>query len=147
MQAATVTARMGDFLNRELDLKIDEVHYWSDSVVTLRYIKNTTKRLKTYLANRKQEILDTTSPDQWHHCPTKDNPSDVASREVLGHQLTKTKWFTGPEFLMKNKTEWPGLDEDIRDIDDDDPEVKREQVVASIFQSCEHPIIMDLVEK
>ena len=66
---------------------------------------------------------------------------------MLGHQLTKTKWFTGPEFLMKNKTEWPGLDEDIRDIDDDDPEVKREQVVASIFQSCEHPTIIDLVEK
>jgi hypothetical protein len=82
LQAATVAARVDRFIRRELNLpcSLDKVEFWTDSTIVLGYIKCTDKRYKTYVAYRIEEIHDSSEPHQWRHCPTKQNPADLASR-------------------------------------------------------------------
>ncbi|XP_064629286.1 uncharacterized protein LOC135488575 [Lineus longissimus] len=80
LQAAVVASRVDRLIRRELDVEVDRVVFWTDSRITLQYIRNESMRFKTYVANRVTEIRDSSRPDQWRHVPGKDNPADDISR-------------------------------------------------------------------
>ena len=40
LNAATLAIRLHRFIIKEIDLPIEDVHFWSDSTLTLQYIKN-----------------------------------------------------------------------------------------------------------
>jgi len=54
--------------------------------VVLAYLKNETKKIHVFVANRVKTILDVSSKDQWHYVESKNNPADDASR---GLSITK----------------------------------------------------------
>ena len=56
LQAAVMAVRLSATLLKELDLAIQKVFYWSDSMTTLQYIHNQTRRFHTFIANRVAEI-------------------------------------------------------------------------------------------
>ncbi|XP_028416310.1 uncharacterized protein LOC114540230 [Dendronephthya gigantea] len=64
LQAAVLAARMGKSIKRELELDIKRVFFWTDSMITLSYINNETRRFQTYVSNRIAEIHELTSPEQ-----------------------------------------------------------------------------------
>ena len=76
------------------------VIFWTDSMITLNYINNETRRFQTYVSNRIAEIHELTLPEQWRHCPGNENPADDASRglEMSLFQQNK-RWLSGPAFL------------------------------------------------
>ncbi|KAF8796587.1 hypothetical protein HNY73_000946 [Argiope bruennichi] len=52
------------------------------------------------VANRVKEIQSLTNKDMWHHCPGKDNPSDLLTRGISADSLLNCeKWWNGPSFL------------------------------------------------
>lgn len=52
------------------------------------------------MANRVQEIHNSTKPEQWHYVGTDSNPAAAASRGLTAHQLTHgLLWLKGPEIL------------------------------------------------
>ncbi len=51
-------------------------------MISLQYIKNTTSRFQTFIANRVAEIHEISSPEQWHHDPGVSSPADDGSRGV-----------------------------------------------------------------
>ena len=55
---------------------------WTDSAVALSWIRSESRSLKPFVANRVSSIQELTDNDQWHHIEGKDNPADLASREV-----------------------------------------------------------------
>lgn len=55
--AAVLAVETADFIQNELDLKFDSVHFYTDSKVVLGYICNETKRFYMYVHNRVQGIL------------------------------------------------------------------------------------------
>ena len=75
----------------------------------------------------------------WHHVPTDDNPSDMATRsKTLKPDLDKSQlWFEGPEWLKGPESAWPQINIDTQTLDDD-PEVK---IIAHV-SVCDvaHPI-------
>ena len=80
LTAAVLSMKMACLLKKELVINfVDEV-FWTDSKVVLGYIANAVKRLKTFVANRVQQIKKKTDVQQWHFIPTKENPADDASR-------------------------------------------------------------------
>jgi hypothetical protein len=132
LTAATIAAKMDVMLKRELDLPIDQSHFWSDSMIVLQYISSETKRFHTFVANRISLIRDISSPGQWHHVRTHLNPADDASRGLPAGDLNSPRWLFGPDFLREEQTAWP--DSDIMStIEDTDPEVKRDNQRAAAF--------------
>ena len=67
LQAATIAARVQSMIVREIDLNISSTFFWTDSQLTLQYIRNESCRFKTYVANRVCEIRQVSEPSQWRH--------------------------------------------------------------------------------
>ena len=66
-----LSVRVANQLKRELSLNVDRDIFWTDSQVSLDYIKNETKKLKIFVANRVQFIQDNTKKDQRMYIATK----------------------------------------------------------------------------
>ena len=87
-----------------------EVFAWTDSTVTLAWIKNPS-RLKTFVANRVAKIQRAVPGEKWNHVLIDSNPSESASRgislqKLKDHQL----WWPGPEWLRMPASTGPGND-------------------------------------
>ena len=121
LQAATLSVKIAEVLDRELKYENMQHHFWTDSKVVLGYIKNQTKRFHMYVANRVQQIHTKSKPDQWHYINTRDNPADHASRGLTTGELISSNWFCGPKFL--SETEINSEEVEIK-VSSEDPEVK-----------------------
>ena len=86
------------------------------------------------MANRVQEIQNSTSVEQWNHIASKQNPADEASRGVKSQELLHSRWINGPAFLWKNEDQWP-INQDHSEgtfgLQNNDPEVKKHVTMAT----------------
>ena len=74
---------------------------WTDSTVTLAWIKGEPLKWKTFVRNRVTEIQNLVDPSSWHHCPGKDNPADLLTRGISADELMKSDvWLHGPTRLL-----------------------------------------------
>jgi hypothetical protein len=63
-------------------------------LIVLHYIKNDTKRLKTFVANRVAEIRQHSQSDQWHYVHGELNPADDGTRGLTVDELKENhRWF------------------------------------------------------
>ncbi|XP_011884048.1 PREDICTED: uncharacterized protein LOC105571185, partial [Vollenhovia emeryi] len=104
---------------------------WSDSKVTLHWIKGHVSRWKTFVANRVSHIQQQLPDAHWRHVPGRDNPADCASRgvfpsELKGHSL----WWSGPAWLRGSELDWP---RDASEIVEHDIPEKR----VTVHTACE----------
>ncbi|KAL7842594.1 hypothetical protein SRHO_G00242830 [Serrasalmus rhombeus] len=65
LSAAVVAAKVSVMLKTELEMKIDEEFFWTDSQVVLAYINNESRMFHGFVANRVQLIRENTDPSQW----------------------------------------------------------------------------------
>ena len=133
LTAALVSARVSQFLNRELQCDVKNI-YWTDSKVVLGYINNDSKRFHTFVANRVQEIRNISAVDQWNYVPSKENPADFASRGMHAQELvSESLWLRGPNFLWDPSfTNEDKQKETNVPLDLNDPEVKKCQSFSSV---------------
>ena len=69
-------------------------------MTVLQYIRNTTSRYKTFVANRLAMIQELTSITDWRHIEGRLNPADLASRGFLpSDNGLMQNWLEGPSFL------------------------------------------------
>lgn len=108
IQAAVMASRPKSKIFEEIDLEIDETHFWSDSKIVLHYLSNAQRRFNTYVSHRVAEIVSNSDVKEWHHIPGKMNGTDDCTRGKEIQELTpQCRWITGPEFLMLPEAEWP----------------------------------------
>ena len=135
--AAVLSTKAVKKIRTELDLKIDDVKFYTDSKVVLGYISNDARRFHVYVANRVQVIRDTSEPHQWNYVDTSTNPADLATRGTTAKGLIESDWLEGPSFLKMNQSNEPSIDEAASPIIDDitinenDPDVKVNAYVTS----------------
>lgn len=131
LQAAILGVRLQRTVTSELKLAFAEVHYWSDSVIVLQYIRNDSKRFKTFVANRISEIRENSDPEQWHHVPGSLNPADDSTRGLNVNDLSPDhRWFKGPDFLWGPQEMWPSQEVLESGHDHNDAEVKHVNLVG-----------------
>ena len=82
LDGARCGARLARLVVRELHLPIERIKYWSDSTLTLQYIQNRRHRMKSRVANRVTEILESSEVEDWAHVPGNINPADLLTRGV-----------------------------------------------------------------
>lgn len=107
LSGALLLAQLAEKVAHSWDIKIEDFKFWTDSMVVLAWLNSQTSRLKTFVANRVCQILESTSIEQWMHVKTGDNPADVLSRGVTPQELHNQKlWWQGPQWLSEDSTTW-----------------------------------------
>ena len=102
LTAATVAAKVAQFLLDEFDFDDISVFFWTDSMTVLRYLRNVSTRFKIFVAHRVQQIQDATDINSWNYVPTDRNPADLASRGISPDDSVKLDfWLNGPSFLKE----------------------------------------------
>ena len=62
------------------EIDISSLYAWSDSKVSLAWIKSYNKEFVTFVRNRVVEIRKNVSSKTWNFCSTKLNPADLKTR-------------------------------------------------------------------
>lgn len=140
---AAVLATSSDVkLRRELTLPIESSTFWSDSMIVLQYIASPSRRFHTFVANRLGTIHRLTSPPQWRHVASEENPADDATRGLPARTLLAGgRWRDGPAFLCLPIDNWPPLPGGPAVDLDGDPEVKKE--VSALAIEAQEPNTID----
>nr|CAI5843843.1 unnamed protein product [Callosobruchus analis] len=90
-----------------------EILHWADSTIVIRWVNTPSHLLKTF-----------------RHVCSSDNPADLVTRGASPSQLSKSSfWFHGPEWLSKDKSEWPCASVSIKEL----PELKAKIKETHIF--------------
>jgi ribonuclease HI len=133
LMAAILGLRLVQEVAATLEVGMDEVTLWSDSMNVLGWIRNKSRSFKPFVANRVGEIQTVTNPTQWRHVSSECNPADLLSRgesakALIGSQL----WWSGPNFLEKDKSEWPDKLQTFEDNIDDKEKKSNKKNVALV---------------
>ena len=136
LNSAVTAVRLFRNVIREIALPIEGIFFWTDSVLVLQYITNKVHRPKVYVANRQNEILESSTEEQWRHVPGKTNPADVLTRGVydpsalLHPSKEGTSWFKSAAFLEEEECSWPTLSFDT--LSENDPEVRKKTFLVAL---------------
>lgn len=111
--AAVLLVKLMRAVKRALQLEKVKTYYYSDSEITLAWIKGDPTRWKTFVANRVAKIHEYSDANSWRYINTKANPADFGSRGLLPSQLLGNKlWWEGPSILLNdNEVDCIGISE------------------------------------
>ncbi|XP_008554354.1 uncharacterized protein LOC103576088 [Microplitis demolitor] len=87
LSAAALLANLVKHTQKTLNLNDVLVFLWTDSLVTLAWVKNNPMRWKEFVGNRVSAIHDATPHAHWRFTSGKLNPADCASRGLSASQL------------------------------------------------------------
>ena len=84
-------------------IQLDEnVVCWTDSLVSLYWIRGETKEWKQFVQMRVNEVRSLVSSSSWRHCSGIDNPADIPTRSINFSELGESEsWRSGPKWLSK----------------------------------------------
>lgn len=106
--AALLLSRLVDKVIKSMKLQFNEIFLWTDSTITLVWIRRSSNLLKTFTANCVSEIQSLTSNCQWRYVPTAENPADIVSRGLCPNLILQSNlWWSGPPWLTSSSTNWP----------------------------------------
>ena len=87
---------------------IVNVTFWTDSAISLHWIRAESAKLKLWVGNRVKEIQELTSKAAWKHIDGSQNPADFGTRGISALETINNKlWLQGPEWLSKAESDWP----------------------------------------
>lgn len=108
--AAELLIKLYTTIINSLHLQLDQLVFWSDSTVTLHWIKTSPHRLQRFVANRVSKIQQHSEPEHWRHVRTHENPADALSRGQLTTDFIQNSlWQHGPDWLQEEEDHWPEL--------------------------------------
>ncbi|XP_072164399.1 uncharacterized protein [Diadema setosum] len=133
LMAAVLAVTLDQFIKDELQIKVTDTTYWTDSTSVLQYIRNESRRFKTFVANRVAKIHNASTLSQWRHVDTASNPADDGSRGMKATELINNlRWLEGPTFLWEEEENWPSPPEVLQELPQEDVEVKKANVNAVV---------------
>jgi len=126
---AVLAVNLYEKVQKALDLKVDNVFFWTDSTIVLGWLSLSPSKLKIFVANRVAEIQNKSDINQWSHVSTTENPADLVSRGVKVEELKNSKmWWYGPDWLQELDTSlWAKQ----YTIPSEIPEIKQNKIVST----------------
>ncbi|XP_011859383.1 PREDICTED: uncharacterized protein LOC105556882 [Vollenhovia emeryi] len=138
--AAALLTQLTAHVQSILSLSAAPVVLWSDSKVTLHWIRGHASRWKTFVANRVTLIQELLPEARWRHVPGRDNPADCASRGVAPTTLIHHPlWWFGPSWLLGERAGWPTESPDV--TQQEIPEMRATALVANA-EAVEEPELL-----
>ena len=102
LQAAVLASRLGSNIVEKSRFKFERIRYFSESLVTLSWIRSESRSFKPLLSCRVGEIQSKTKPADWFHCPTMLNVADDLTKGILVEAMNG-RWFNGRKFLQQGE--------------------------------------------
>jgi len=104
---ALILAQLAKKAAEAWELENSSIYLWTDSMVVIGWLNSEACRLKTYVANRVEQILDITDSKQWRHVKADENPADALSRGLTPKELQSyEQWWQGPKWLSDGSGDW-----------------------------------------
>ena len=108
MMGTIVGLRLASSISSVLEFLIKQATFWSDSMDVLWWIRRSSCQFKPFIVNHVGEIHSVTNPDQQRFVLSKNG--DMVTRGMSLMELAKCNlWWTGPEFLGKEGSNWPKI--------------------------------------
>ncbi|GFR09279.1 integrase catalytic domain-containing protein [Trichonephila clavata] len=86
-----------------LTVPISETFAWSDSKITLAWLKSEPRRWQPFVANRVAQIQELIPNVHWNFVSGLENPADCGTRGIPPTKLEKCDlWFNGPDWLRSS---------------------------------------------
>ncbi|XP_056009145.1 uncharacterized protein LOC125668071 [Ostrea edulis] len=97
---AVLATELAEIISVQLDIPLEFMRYYTDSRVVLGYISNRTRRFYTYVSNRVDHILRTSSANQWNFISSEKNPADSCTKCITNvTNIMQLPWIIGPQWL------------------------------------------------
>ena len=81
-------------------LNVRNVFCWSDSQISLWWIRQIRKDWKVWVQNRVQVIRKNAAPEYWMYVPTDNSPADVTTGLLSANAFVSCEmWWKSPGFL------------------------------------------------
>ncbi|OXA41905.1 uncharacterized protein LOC110859593 [Folsomia candida] len=97
---AVLLSHLMETVSHALKLPLQHQSAWTDSTVTLDWIRSHPSRWNRFVANRVTEIQNRLPSHHWGHVSGVENPADCASRGLDPSTFTHFKlWWNGPDWL------------------------------------------------
>jgi len=143
LQAAVLATRLHRTVISELDIEVNETRFWINSMTVLQYVRNTTRRFSTFVANSLTEVHETTIPEQWNFVPGDMNPADEGSRGMdIRSFYPDCRWWSGATFLQEPESMWP--DKEVKEVPEDDKEIIKEK---NVMLTTDESSLEDLIQR
>lgn len=106
LMAAVLVVKMVNHLKSVSGFQNASYYFWSDSQITLAWIKDEPQKRVVFVANRITEIQSLSCPRDWRYVESKKNPADLGTRGVSASELVNLDlWWHGPEFIRDFKSQ------------------------------------------
>ena len=75
---------------------------WTDSQISLAWIRVKNSKFKTFVENRVDTIRKLVAPKLWNYCKTDENPADIVTRISKHAFIENNLWWERPVFLKRH---------------------------------------------
>ncbi|XP_062704688.1 uncharacterized protein LOC134286987 [Aedes albopictus] len=107
LSAAVLAARLRAEILEALTMSIDSSYFWSDSSVTLEWLRSPPHVWKIFIANRVSEIQTTNQGSEWNHVAGFLNPANLITRGMkMKEFLSSDMWHYGSSWLRRRREQW-----------------------------------------
>lgn len=107
LNGALLLSQLVERVSKAWSVDCRSCRLWTDSTIVLGWLNAQAARLKVYVSNRVEQILEITDATQWRHVSTSENPADISSRGLKPHELLEAKlWWNGPQWLSREEDSW-----------------------------------------
>lgn len=142
--AAMLLSRLIAHVKGTLRNHPSKIYAWSDSQVTLAWIRSPAYRWKTFVSNRVAEIQRNLPSEAWHHVTSQDNPADCASRGVFPANMSlHNLWWHGPKWLRQPTSKWPLKSDNACMISCDQVLTEERTITTMVAQVEEQETLLD----
>ncbi|GFS66878.1 integrase catalytic domain-containing protein [Trichonephila clavipes] len=125
--SAVLLAKLMHKVKQALRMDIISVFFWTDSTIVLSWMKNESRNLKTFVANRVVIIQQLTELNKWH-VPSEQNPADIISRGLDPEKIQRSElWLFEPAFLEVSSVNFPRYVDEIHNCEHYQRELKDNQ--------------------
>ena len=140
---ARLIATVSESLSTRMELS--EPRSFTDSQVSLFWIKGTGRDWKPFVQNRVNEIPRLVPVECWNHCSGKENPADIPSRGATPLELSVNQmWQNGPAWLKTSIDSTP-LPEEMPDLCVTELKTTTKEMVHNLL-TTQPPAISQLID-
>ena len=153
LAAAQLSARAANYVAEALTTVVGykpKIYFFSDSAITLYRLKKPSATFMMWVANRVEDIQNTTDITNWKYVNTLENPADISSRGCsLSELMNSSLFYNGPEWLTKKNHLFVDISEIFQDenSEEEKQEFKGPHMNVLFSKSDEEDVIKNILEK